>query len=30
MMVTWGRPLNGPGSWATNPWVWVVAFEVAK
>jgi hypothetical protein len=22
--------INGPGSWAANPWVWAVSFEVVK
>lgn len=26
----WWTHINGAGSWAANPWVWAVAFEVAK
>jgi len=22
--------INGPGSWAANPWVWAVSFEVER
>jgi hypothetical protein len=22
--------INGPGSWAANPWVWALTFEVIK
>jgi len=24
------QSINGPGSWALNPWVWVVSFKVVK